>query len=35
MIRQRMGCPGPGRMMGLSGMGTGLRRANLGQEQSR
>jgi len=35
MIRQRMGCPGPGRMMGLSGMGTGLRRANLGEEQSR
>lgn len=35
MIRRRMGCPGPGRMMGLSGMGTGLRRANLGEEQSR
>ena len=25
MIRRRMGCPGPGRMMGLSGMGTGQR----------
>lgn len=28
MIRQRMGCPGPDRMMGLSGLGTGERRRN-------
>ncbi len=26
MIRRRMDCPGPGRMTGLSGMGTGQRR---------
>ncbi|MFO7957978.1 MAG: hypothetical protein R6X33_12870 [Candidatus Brocadiia bacterium] len=26
MIRRRMSCPGPGRMMGLSGRGTGERR---------
>lgn len=30
MIRERMGCPGPGGMMGLSGPGTGQRR--MGRE---
>ncbi|MFO8007342.1 MAG: hypothetical protein R6V05_06350 [Candidatus Brocadiia bacterium] len=31
MIRRRMGCPGPGRMMGLSGLGSGERRGGRGR----
>ena len=34
MIRERMGCPGPGRMMGLSGLGSGPRPATPGEEPS-